>query len=311
MASTSPKFPLRSQLDYRPAQGANSLRDAPTCLIYSNHPLAFCSIKEAVCSDARLRFCVKPYSSEPKTLNIKAGQILVIDTCSVENWGRCLQKWRLERGLTIALISSETRTNELELQMLYLGAAGVLTFGDNLADHLPKAIHAVAQGNLWIRREILNLYIQRANSVLLNTSTPDQRFTNRERQIVELLQQKLSNRTIAQRLAISERTIKFHVSNILRKLNLANRRELRSLDASTAPFCPDWLLHQDADEATPLPYSPLPAPVLRKNNPHSFSTIAETNGMLDPIRDPNHKETVKGYNSSFETPSMNEGTQPK
>lgn len=184
-------------------------------------------------------------------------QILIIDTHSVENWVSFLDRWHLERGTAITLVKSETRTNELELQMLYLGAAGVLTFGENLADQLPKAILAIAQGNLWIRREVLSLYIQRANNILhnINTSISDRKFTNRERQVLELLQRELSNRAIAQKLALSERTIKFHVSNILHKVNVTDRRELRALQSPMGPFYPDWLLCQNA-EVTLIPLYP-------------------------------------------------------
>jgi len=110
----------------------------------------------------------------------------------------------------------------------------------------PKPISVVAQGHLWIRREVLNLYIQRANSILRSTSISDEKFTRREQQILELLRLELSNRTIAQRLAISERTIKFHISNILRKMNVADRRELKVLSSSKSS-CPDWLLRPDAE----------------------------------------------------------------
>jgi len=235
-----------SHLELRNSQSILNSAGAPTCLIYSNHPLAFCSIKDALCSDDRLRSSVRQYSNDPKPSKGKRIQILVIDTCSVANWARCLDKWRLERRLAIALIASETRSNELELQMLYFGAAGILTFGEDLADHLPKAISVVAQGHLWIRREVLNLYIQRANSILRSTSISDEKFTRREQQILELLRLELSNRTIAQRLAISERTIKFHISNILRKMNVADRRELKVLSSSKSS-CPDWLLRPDAE----------------------------------------------------------------
>jgi DNA-binding CsgD family transcriptional regulator len=68
----------------------------------------------------------------------------------------------------------------------------------------------------------------------------------RERQIIDLLNQQLSNRSIAQRLGIRERTVKFHISNILRKMNISNRKELQALSRSAVSFCPDWLLHRDA-----------------------------------------------------------------
>ncbi|MCZ7683008.1 MAG: response regulator transcription factor [Sandaracinaceae bacterium] len=53
----------------------------------------------------------------------------------------------------------------------------------------------------------------------------DEELTARERQLLTLLASGLSNRRIAERLAISEHTVKFHVSSILAKLGVATRTE--------------------------------------------------------------------------------------
>lgn len=205
----------------------NSAEDNPLCVIYSNHPLALCSIKDAVCSDARLRPGLTPcYSKDSKLLHGAKEQILILDTCSVENWAVCLEKWRSEGGPVIALVSPELLNGDLELQILYLGATGVLTFAD-MPGQLPQAIYAAAEGRLWFRRDVLHAYIKQTSAVLRRSSPTTRKLTTRETQILNLLQQDLPNRLIAQRLAISERTIKFHVSNILHKLNVGRRGELR------------------------------------------------------------------------------------
>lgn len=53
-------------------------------------------------------------------------------------------------------------------------------------------------------------------------------LTRRETEILALLAEGLSNRSISDRLVISEGTVKFHVANILRKLRVANRAEAAS-----------------------------------------------------------------------------------
>jgi DNA-binding NarL/FixJ family response regulator len=50
-------------------------------------------------------------------------------------------------------------------------------------------------------------------------------LTPRERQVLELLAEGLSNKSIASRLAISDQTAKFHVASICGKLGASNRTE--------------------------------------------------------------------------------------
>ena len=50
-------------------------------------------------------------------------------------------------------------------------------------------------------------------------------LTPREVQVLELLAEGLANKTIADRLGISDQTVKFHVAAILGKLGVANRTE--------------------------------------------------------------------------------------
>lgn len=51
------------------------------------------------------------------------------------------------------------------------------------------------------------------------------KFTGRERGVAKLLTQGMSNRTIARRLAISERTVKNHLNSIFHKLGVADRTQ--------------------------------------------------------------------------------------
>ena len=61
-------------------------------------------------------------------------------------------------------------------------------------------------------------------------------LTPRERSVVGLLLQGLSNRAIAQRLCRSERTVEHHVTALFSKLGIASRGELAACD------CKNWVL---------------------------------------------------------------------
>jgi DNA-binding NarL/FixJ family response regulator len=69
-----------------------------------------------------------------------------------------------------------------------------------------------------------------ADAIVLTTSdTPfnpgPEPLTPREIQVIELLAEGLSNKTIATRLGISDQTVKFHVAAICGKLGAANRTD--------------------------------------------------------------------------------------
>ena len=80
-------------------------------------------------------------------------------------------------------------------------------------------IHAVAAGGTRIPAEI-------AGQLTRAARTPRRdRLTVREREILALLADGLSNRAAAERLGISERTVKFHVGEILARLGANNRAQ--------------------------------------------------------------------------------------
>jgi DNA-binding NarL/FixJ family response regulator len=92
------------------------------------------------------------------------------------------------------------------------GAKGYLLKGAPL-DDIARAIAAVAAGERYVD--------PRVAGVLLG-GTP-LRLTERERDILRFVAAGDANKEIARKLGISERTVKFHVTSILRKLGVENR----------------------------------------------------------------------------------------
>jgi DNA-binding NarL/FixJ family response regulator len=100
----------------------------------------------------------------------------------------------------------------------------------NLESELPRAVDLVLNGGLWVKRSTLDEYVKRSNRCTgTGTGTLDKGLTMREEQIVLFLSKRFSNKEIGNTLKISERTVKFHVSNILQKLNVENRKEIHGI----------------------------------------------------------------------------------
>jgi two-component system NarL family response regulator len=87
------------------------------------------------------------------------------------------------------------------------------------SDDLVAVVRAVAEGRTLVPPEIA---AQLARAV---RQPRRDRLTDREREILALLADGLSNRAIGGRLSITERTVKFHVGEILARLGAANRAQ--------------------------------------------------------------------------------------
>jgi two-component system, NarL family, nitrate/nitrite response regulator NarL len=230
--------------------------------ILSQHPLASRVIEQAVASDPELRDAVRPFTDTPPVRDKSSRHVLVLDTLTVENWHEVLRQWLSSGAYAVALVSAASGQSA-HFRSISLGVHGIVDLTSDLSTNLPRAIHAAANGQSWISRAALLEYVRETNSLLAELSNPRPRFTCREDQTLQLLLYGQTNKEIASTLNISERTVKFHVSNILQKFGVANRRQLirsqltaRSMapkltyaaqGASHAGKSPEQLLRKTAD----------------------------------------------------------------
>jgi NarL family two-component system response regulator LiaR len=122
----------------------------------------------------------------------------------------------------IALTSFEDK--ELVQDALRAGAISYLLKNVS-ADDLAEAIRAAHAGRPTLAPEAAQALIQTATEGL----SPGNELTPREREVLALMVEGLTNPEIAERLVVSRSTAKAHVSNILSKLGASNRAEAVSL----------------------------------------------------------------------------------
>jgi two-component system, NarL family, response regulator LiaR len=101
------------------------------------------------------------------------------------------------------------------------GALGYL-LKDSSPQDLLQAIYTVANGEGFLSPVIASKVMREIKQPPKLPPTKDP-LTNREVEILQLVAQGLTNDEIAEKLVVSERTVRTHVSNILAKLQLANR----------------------------------------------------------------------------------------
>jgi DNA-binding NarL/FixJ family response regulator len=114
-------------------------------------------------------------------------------------------------------------TDERIVGALEAGAQGYLLKGAPRTE-IFTAIRTVSAGGALIPPVVASKLLRRVREA----DHPDA-LTPREREVLALLASGLANQEIASRLAITERTVKFHVSAILSKLGARNRTEAARL----------------------------------------------------------------------------------
>src|ERR1700685_1103493 len=112
--------------------------------------------------------------------------------------------------------------------LLRLGIKGILNYTE-VREQLPRALRRVALGGFWVPRQVLSRFVD----FILDASLPQHIRTNspaelsrREQEVLVGLREKLANKEVADRLHSSERTVKFHVSNLFAKFGVRRRADL-------------------------------------------------------------------------------------
>ncbi|OFY84243.1 MAG: DNA-binding response regulator [Bacteroidetes bacterium RIFCSPLOWO2_12_FULL_35_15] len=135
-----------------------------------------------------------------------------------------------EDSKTKVLIVSMHDNEDYINQALEAGASGYL-LKDSSKEELLKAIKAVQNGETYcsgdVSKILLNKFLVSSRSKKLKTESEDRlELTKREKEILKLISDGLSNKEIANLLFVSTRTIDTHRYNVMQKLNVKNGAEL-------------------------------------------------------------------------------------
>jgi two-component system, NarL family, nitrate/nitrite response regulator NarL len=116
------------------------------------------------------------------------------------------------------------------LTALQLGARGVV-LKTAASGTLIEALNAVAAGDYWLDRARVSNFVdvlRRLNSPITPAGDP-YGLTERQREILGAVVQGLNNREIAKQFAISEHTVKHHLTQVFNKTGVSTRLELALL----------------------------------------------------------------------------------
>ena len=129
----------------------------------------------------------------------------------------------------IVILIGPAQPSPLVSTLLEAGARGCLSL--NLSsEELIESLNMVAQGDIIVSRGIVEQLVQGLDQ----GNDPEELFNSlseRQREVISLVVNGMTNREIASTLIITENTVKVHLRNILDKLDLRNRQQLAAFAA--------------------------------------------------------------------------------
>ncbi|MFO7773740.1 MAG: response regulator transcription factor [Dehalococcoidia bacterium] len=121
------------------------------------------------------------------------------------------------------VILTQPQSTEAFLPILQAGARGCLSVNLS-AQEFVQSLRMLARGDIVVSQEMADgIKVELAAD---QASKGRDDVSGREREVLQLVCQGATNREIAERLIVSEHTVKVHLRNILQKLNLRNRQQV-------------------------------------------------------------------------------------
>jgi DNA-binding NarL/FixJ family response regulator len=149
--------------------------------------------------------------------------LILLGNRSGQNLFDLMASFKATRPDLRIIVTGSGMDEETVLKAIASGAKGYVDEAASPAEFV-QAIRVVNQGSVWAPRRVLSLFIERV------TSAPGRifpagrvTFTDREKEVLEMLVAGRSNKEIGAALGIEERTVKAHVAKLMRKVGVQNR----------------------------------------------------------------------------------------
>lgn len=183
-----------------------------------------------VLSSWRLAFPELACHSSSDVLPALSKDALVWCSTEFSGWQDAVQRLA-SRGVRVIVLSS-VPSQEEGLLALERGARGYC-HALGAAGLLREVALVVRYGGLWVGPDLLARAIRAAGAVIGQAGAPDIGITRvlsslseREREVAFAVAEGLSNKSVAQRLGITERTVKAHLSAVFDKFGVRDRMQL-------------------------------------------------------------------------------------
>jgi len=168
-----------------------------------------------VCHSCKTKAELVPFIESKSPEELK-NMLAMLDIKLEEGSGFEVADFLLKKGVKCLMYSSFSNAGYV-IKTMEHKITGFIT-KNALQPEILEAVHAVFSGETYIQKNLLP-DMMFVNGILVT-------LTKKERELVDLMSEHLSNEELAQRLAVSKRTIENYVSRIFDKFNVKNRYEL-------------------------------------------------------------------------------------
>ena len=161
--------------------------------------------------------------TQPESVSSISAILLDYSVISDEVFSRYMEFKKTDLKDTIEVLINCDKSITTEELFVWQSLAGIFYTSDDIST-LQAGIGKVLQGDMWFSRKFSQQYIThlRRHSRPLNKTVPAI-LTKREQQIITFLSMGASNQQIAEQLFVSENTVKTHLHNIFKKIDVKNR----------------------------------------------------------------------------------------
>jgi len=197
-------------------------------LLVSTHPLALSELRRLAGPAGAHATCRRFDEILTDASAAREAEICVVDACVPPPSRDALLAELLADGPSCRVLVLAESFDALDgARLLRMGVRGLIGYA-SAATELPRALMAIAEGGYWAPRTLIGGAIDSmlSRGHALPSGRQSARLSRREQEVLDGVIENLANKEIAQRLNISERTVKFHVSNLLSKFGVARRADL-------------------------------------------------------------------------------------
>jgi DNA-binding NarL/FixJ family response regulator len=213
----------------------NKRRQRLLLLIADNHPVFLHGLTEVFRSHPDIKIVAQCHDGLAAMSAIRehAPDIAMIDMSMTGLGGLDILTNVSSEGLPTQILFLTAAVSSSQIVDAISGGAKGILFKSASLDEITRSVRKVAAGKYQFPKDLAESVRRRQSRRQKISQWPGHQLTPREKEVARFVIRGLSNKEIGLEMHLSEGTVKIHLHNIFKKLNIANRTSLATLMVSS------------------------------------------------------------------------------